>query len=27
MPAETTEGYVTVFGADIIPVIDQKVTF
>jgi hypothetical protein len=27
MPAEMTEGYVTVIGADVIPVVDQKVSF
>ncbi|GAB4268029.1 MAG: hypothetical protein Kow0029_03040 [Candidatus Rifleibacteriota bacterium] len=27
MPANVTEGYVTVFGSDIVPVIDQKISF
>lgn len=27
MPAEMTEGYVTVIGADIVPVVDQPITF
>lgn len=27
MPAEMTEGYVTVIGADVVPVVDQPITF
>jgi hypothetical protein len=27
MPAEMTEGYVTIIGADVVPVVDQKIAF
>ena len=27
MPKEFSEGYITVFGSDIVPVVDQKITF